>query len=55
MLKFMDIVLQDIVNGKYCNGNPELQDIFLVQLNSIVSHLSFSLFDEIFPVFDKLF
>jgi hypothetical protein len=30
MLKFMDIVLQDIVIGKYCHGNPELQDIFLV-------------------------
>lgn len=54
MLKFMDIVLLDIVNGKYCQGNPDLQEIFLDQLNSIVSHMSFSLFEEIFPVFDKL-
>jgi hypothetical protein len=54
MLKFMDIVLTDLINGKYCHDNPELQEIFLDQLNSIVNHIPFSLFEEVFPVFDKL-
>lgn len=54
MLKFMDIVLADLIAGKYCQGKPGIQEVFLDQLNSIVSHLSFSMHEEIFPVFDKL-
>ena len=54
MLKFMDIVLTDLIAGKYCHGKPGIQEVFLDQLNSIVSHLSFSMHEEIFPVFDKL-
>jgi hypothetical protein len=50
----MDIVLADLIVGKYCVNNPELQEIFLDQLNSIINHLPFSLFEEVFPVFDKL-
>lgn len=54
MLKFMDIVLTDLIEGKYCQGNPEIQEIFYDQLNCIVNHLSFNMHEEVFPVFDKL-
>ena len=54
MLKFMDIVLTDLISGKYYQGNPEIQEIFYDQLNSLTSHLSFCMHEEIFPVFDKL-
>ena len=55
MLKFLDIVLQDIKAGKYCQTNyPDLQYFFLDQLNSIVNYISYCLYEEIFPVFDKL-
>ena len=55
MLKFLDIVLQDIKTGKYCQTNyPDLQNFFLDQLNSIVNYISYCLYEEIFPVFDKL-
>jgi hypothetical protein len=55
MLKFLDIVLADIKQGKYCQTNyPDLQYFFLGQLNSIVNNISYCLYDEIFPVFDKL-
>ena len=55
MLKFLDIVLADIKAGKYCQTNyPDLQYFFLGQLNSIVNNISYCLYEEIFPVFDKL-
>lgn len=56
MLKFLDIVLQDIIDGKYCEGGypTNLQYFFLDQLTSIVGYISYSLYEEIFPVFDKL-
>ena len=56
MLKFLDIVLQDIIDGRYCQtGHPtNLQYFFLDQLTSIVGYISYSLYEEIFPVFDKL-
>ena len=55
MLKFLDIVLQDIKVGKYCQTNyPDLQYFFLDQLNSIVGYISYCLYEDIFPVFDKL-
>ena len=55
MLKFLDIVLKDIQAGGYCQQNyPDLQLFFLDQLNSLVSYISYCLYEEIFPVFDKL-
>ena len=55
MLKFLDIVLQDIKAGNYCHTSyPDLQLFFLDQLNSLVNYISYCLYDEIFPVFDKL-
>lgn len=55
MLKFLDIVLLDIKVGNYCQTNyPDLKLFFLDQLNSLVNYISYCLYDEIFPVFDKL-
>lgn len=55
MLKFLDIVLRDIQVGKYCQTSyPDLQLFFLEQLNSLVDYISYCLFEDIFPVFEKL-
>jgi hypothetical protein len=54
MLKFLEIVLRDIKNGNYCAVNPDLQYFFLDMLNNFVSYISYSLYEEVFSVFDKL-
>lgn len=55
MLKFLDIVLLDIKEGKFCQTNyPDLQYFFSDQLSSIVNYIPYSLNEEVFPVFDKL-
>jgi hypothetical protein len=54
MLKFLDVVLADIIAGGYCSGSTEIQEIFYEQLNALTPHLSFCQLEEVFPVFDKL-
>mmetsp|Transcript_30592 Transcript_30592/g.30046 ORF Transcript_30592/g.30046 Transcript_30592/m.30046 type:complete len:223 (-) Transcript_30592:553-1221(-) len=54
MLKFLDMVLRDIKAGGYCQKNPDLQYFFLEMLNHFAPYLSYSLYEEMFPVFDKL-
>lgn len=55
MLKFLDIVLTDIRLGKFCQiSYPDLKLFFLDQLCSLVNYITFCLFEDIFPVFDKL-
>lgn len=55
MLKFLDIVLKDIHEGKYhLTSYPDLPLFFLDQLNSLVDYISFCLYEDIFPVFEKL-
>ena len=55
MLKFLDIVLQDVKLAKNAEANtPESQFFFLDQLNSLVNYVSYCQHEEIFPVFDKL-
>ena len=54
MIKFLDIVLRDIKQGNYCAKSVELQLFFLDMMNNIVPYISNCLYEEIFPVFDKL-
>ena len=54
MLKFLDIVLRDIKAGGYCTKNADLQYFFLDMLHNFVPYISYSLYEEVFSVFDKL-
>ena len=54
MLKFLDIVLRDIKQANFCASNPDLQYFFLDMLNNFVGYISYSLYEEVFSVFDKL-
>ena len=62
MLKFLDIVLTDVisifnqkVDGQVvCILPPELAHFFLEMLSNFVAYMSYSLYEEVFSVFDKL-
>jgi hypothetical protein len=55
MLKFLDIVLKDIQAGNFCQTSyPDLQLFFLDMLGSLVDYVSYCLYEDIFPVFEKL-
>lgn len=55
MLKFLDIVLKDIQESKFhLTTYPDLPLFFLDQLNSLVDYISYCLYEDIFPVFEKL-
>lgn len=54
MLKFLDIVLRDIKNGGFCTRNSDLQYFFLDMLNNFAQYFPYSLYEEMFSVFDKL-
>jgi hypothetical protein len=52
MIKFLEITLQDIKTGQYCQTTyPDLKPFFVDLLN----YVSCCLHDEIFSIFDKLF
>lgn len=55
MLKFLDIVLKDIHESKFhLTTYPDLPLFFLDQLNSLSDYISYCLYEDIFPVFEKL-
>jgi hypothetical protein len=54
MLKFLDLVLRDIKQGGFCIKNPDLQYFFLDMLENFAPYISYSLYEEVFSVFDKL-
>lgn len=58
MLKFLDLVLNDMLRHYQKNSRPspplDIQYFFLEMLQNFVTYISYSLYEEVLFVFEKL-